>query len=36
MQGIKTHIMDVSSLDIGPENRVPLNPEWGVAMHDDP
>ena len=35
MAGIKTHIMDVSSLNIGPENYEPLNPEWGRAMVDD-
>ena len=36
MAGIKTHIMDVSSLGIGPENYEPLNPEWGRPMFDDP
>ena len=36
MAGIKTHIMDVSSLEIGPENYEPLNPEWGRPMFDDP
>ncbi len=36
MAGIKTHIMDVSSLNIGPENYEPLNPEWGRPMSDDP
>lgn len=36
MAGIKTHIMDVSSLEIGPENYEPLNPEWGRPMSDDP
>ncbi|MCY3605043.1 MAG: hypothetical protein OXH45_04705 [Gammaproteobacteria bacterium] len=35
MAGIKTHIMDVSSLGIGPENYEPLNPEWGRPMQDD-
>ena len=35
MAGIKTHIMDVSSLEIGPENYEPLNPEWGRPMQDD-
>lgn len=35
MAGIKTHIMDVSSLNIGPENYEPLNPEWGRPMFDD-
>ena len=28
--------MDVSSLNIGPENYEPLNPEWGRPMSDDP
>ena len=36
MAGIKTHIMDVSSLGIGPENYEPLNPEWGRPMSEDP
>lgn len=36
MAGIKTHIMDVSSLEIGPENYEPLNPEWGRPMSEDP
>ncbi|MYL00959.1 MAG: hypothetical protein F4013_04465 [Gammaproteobacteria bacterium] len=36
MAGIKTHIMDVSSLGIGPENYEPLNSEWGRPMSDDP
>ena len=36
MAGIKTHIMDVSSLEIGPENYEPLSPEWGRPMSDDP
>ena len=31
MAGIKTHIMDVSSLGIGPENYEPLNPGMGPA-----
>jgi len=30
--GIRTHIMDVTSLDIGPDNAVPYNPEWGELM----
>lgn len=29
MQGIRTYVMDVSSLDIGPERRVPWDPAWG-------
>ena len=36
MAGIRTHIMDVSSLNLGPEHRQPLDPSWGEAMHDDP
>ncbi|MXW20335.1 MAG: hypothetical protein F4Z95_05985 [Gammaproteobacteria bacterium] len=36
MAGIKTHIMDVSSLEIGPENYEPLSSEWGRPMFDDP
>lgn len=33
--GFRTRIMDVSSLDIGPDKRVPWNPEWGTPMTDD-
>jgi TolB protein len=33
--GIRTHIMDVSSLNIGPENAVPYDPTWGEPMTDD-
>jgi Tol biopolymer transport system component len=29
---IRTHIMDVSSLNIGPENAVPFDPTWGEPM----
>ncbi|MDP6414898.1 MAG: hypothetical protein QGG54_07725 [Gammaproteobacteria bacterium] len=29
---IRTHIMDVSSLNIGPENAVPYDPTWGEPM----
>ncbi len=32
MQGIRTFVMDVSSLGIGPENAVPFNPSWGEPM----
>ncbi len=35
MRGIKTFIMDVSDLGIGPENYQPLDPTWGEAMKDD-
>jgi len=35
--GFRTFVMDVSSLDIGPENYTPFNPEWGEPMRaDDP
>jgi len=33
--GIRTHIMDVSSLNLGPENAVPYDPEWGELMPGD-
>lgn len=29
---IRTHIMDITSLDIGPENAVPYDPKWGEPM----
>jgi TolB protein len=32
---IRTHIMDVSSLNIGPEHAVPYDPEWGEPMPSD-
>lgn len=32
MSDIRTFVMDISSLDIGPERRVPWNPEWGQPM----
>lgn len=32
MQGIRTFVMDVSSLDIGPEHAVPFDPSWGKPM----
>ena len=36
MAGIRTHIMDVSSLNLGPEHYQPLDPGWGEPMRDDP
>jgi len=33
--GIRTHIMDVSSLNIGPEHAVPYDPTWGEPMSGD-
>jgi len=33
--GIRTHVMDVSSLNIGPESAVPYDPTWGEAMSVD-
>lgn len=35
MRGMRTHIMDISSLNIGPESYQPLGPLWGQAMQDD-
>ena len=35
MRGIRTYIMDVSSLGIGPENYQPFNPKWGVPASGD-
>jgi len=35
MRGIKTFVMDVSSLGLGPENYKPLDPAWGEPMKDD-
>lgn len=32
MAGIRTFVMDVSSLDIGPDRRVPWDPGWGTPM----
>ena len=32
--GIRTFIMDVSSLDVGPDKAVPYDPEWGKAMEN--
>lgn len=36
MAGIKTFVMDVSSLNYGPENYVKWDPKWGEAMQPDP
>jgi len=33
--GIRTFVMDVSSLNLGPENFVPFDPQWGEPMRDD-
>lgn len=35
MRGIRTFIMDVSALKIGPENRVAFDPKWGEAVDGD-
>lgn len=35
MRGIRTFVMDVSSLDLGRENYVPFDPSWGKPMQDD-
>lgn len=32
MSNIRTFVMDVSSLDIGPDRRVPWDPAWGTPM----
>jgi Tol biopolymer transport system component len=32
MSNIRTFVMDVSSLDIGPEKRLPWDPSWGTPM----
>ncbi len=34
--GIRTFVMDVSSLDVGPDQFTPFDPGWGEAMQDDP
>ncbi len=34
--GIRTFIMDVTSLDVGPENYTPFDPTWGEPMPDSP
>jgi len=36
MGKMRTFIMDVSSLDIGPDKRVTWDPKWGEPMADDP
>lgn len=33
---IRTFVMDVSSLDVGPENFVPFDTSWGQPMEDIP
>jgi Tol biopolymer transport system component len=35
MSGIRTFVMDVSSLNLGPEHRVSFNTSWGQPMQDD-
>ncbi len=35
MSGIRTFVMDVSSLDIGPDRYVPFDPGWGEPMRDE-
>lgn len=35
MSGIKTFVMDVSSLKLGPENAVKWDPAWGKTMEPD-
>jgi hypothetical protein len=35
MQGIRTFIMDVSSLNLGPENYKPFDPQWGEPVDGD-
>lgn len=32
MSDIRTFVMDISSLNVGPEHRVPWNPAWGQPM----
>lgn len=36
MMGMYTHVMDISSLGLGPDKYQPLNPKWGQPMKDDP
>jgi Tol biopolymer transport system component len=36
MGKIRTFVMDVSSLEVGPERRVPWDPTWGAPMAADP
>jgi Tol biopolymer transport system component len=35
MTGIRTFVMDVSSMNLGPENYVKFNAKWGEAMQPD-
>jgi Tol biopolymer transport system component len=35
MSGLRTFVMDVSSLGIGPEHFRPFDPNWGQPMQDD-
>ena len=35
MRGIRTFIMDVESLKLGPENYTPFDPKWGQAVNGD-
>lgn len=35
MSGIRTFVMDVSSLDVGPDRRVAWDPAWGTPMTAD-
>jgi Tol biopolymer transport system component len=35
MSNLRTFVMDVSSLDLGPGKRVPWDPKWGEPMKDD-
>jgi hypothetical protein len=32
MGGIRTFVMDVSSLNLGKENYMPFDPSWGKKM----
>jgi Tol biopolymer transport system component len=36
MSGIRTFVMDVSSLNVGPDRRVSFDPSWGKPMQADP
>ena len=36
MQGIRTYMMDVSSLNLGTEHRVPFDPNWRKPMTAGP
>jgi len=35
MAGFRTHVMDVTSLNLGPENRVAFDPNWGEPFQQD-